>query len=142
MSEYVIGVDYGTLSGRAVVVRVSDGAEVGTAVYEYPNAVIETVLPATGEALPPDWALQDPDDYRGVLREAVPAAIAASGVAPADVIGIGIDFGGGGQYRPPLSENMVITAGASALRLGDGLRDIYDGRHWFVQLFANLRLQF
>ena len=55
---------------------------------------------------------------------------------------IGIDFGGGGQYRPPLSENMVVTAGASAMRLGDGLRDIYDGRHWFVQLFANLRLQF
>jgi hypothetical protein len=55
---------------------------------------------------------------------------------------IGVDFGGGGQYRPPLSENVVITAGASALKLGDGLRDIYDGRDWFVQLFANLRLQF
>ncbi|RPI54483.1 MAG: carboxypeptidase regulatory-like domain-containing protein [Acidobacteria bacterium] len=55
---------------------------------------------------------------------------------------IGIDFGGGGQYRPPLSENVVITAGAAALRLGQGLRDIYDGRQWFVQLFANLRLQF
>jgi hypothetical protein len=55
---------------------------------------------------------------------------------------IGVDFGGGAQYRPPLSENMVITAGAAALRLGDGLRDIYDGRSWFVQMFANLRLQF
>jgi len=55
---------------------------------------------------------------------------------------VGIDFGGGGQYRPPLNENMVITAGASALRLGDGLRAIYEDRHWFVQLFANLRLQF
>ena len=55
---------------------------------------------------------------------------------------IGVDFGGGAQYRPPLSENMVLTAGAAALKLGDGLRDIYDGRSWFVQLFANLRLQF
>ncbi|HKY20278.1 MAG TPA: carboxypeptidase-like regulatory domain-containing protein [Vicinamibacterales bacterium] len=55
---------------------------------------------------------------------------------------IGVDFGGGAQYRPPLSENIVITAGASALRLGDGLRDVYDGRHYFVSLFANLRLQF
>jgi hypothetical protein len=55
---------------------------------------------------------------------------------------IGIDFGGGAQYRPPLSENMVMTAGASALRLGEGLRDIYDGRLYFVQLFANLRLLF
>jgi hypothetical protein len=55
---------------------------------------------------------------------------------------IGVDFGGGGQYRPPLSENMVLTAGAAALKLGSGLRDIYDGRSWFVHLFANLRLQF
>ena len=55
---------------------------------------------------------------------------------------IGVDFGGGAQYRPPLSENMVLTAGAAALKLGDGLRDIYDERSWFVQVFANLRLQF
>ena len=49
-------------------------------------------LPATGEALPPDWALQDPDDYREVLRHAVPAALADAGVAPEQVVGIGIDF--------------------------------------------------
>jgi hypothetical protein len=55
---------------------------------------------------------------------------------------IGLEFGGGAQYRPPLNENMVLTAGAAALKLGDGMRDIYDSRAWFVQLFANLRLQF
>jgi L-ribulokinase len=88
----VVGVDYGTLSGRALVVRVSDGAELGTAVHEYANAVIERTLPAGGAALPPDWALQDPDDYREVLRKAVPAALAEAGVDPAAVIGIGIDF--------------------------------------------------
>jgi L-ribulokinase len=90
--RYVVGVDYGTLSGRAVVVRVADGAELGAGVHEYANAVIEERLPATGAPLPPDWALQDPDDYREVLRHAVPAALAASGVDPADVIGIGVDF--------------------------------------------------
>jgi L-ribulokinase len=90
--EYVIGVDYGTLSGRALVVRVSDGAELGTAVCEYRHAVIDSVLPATGEPLPPDWALQDPQDYCDVLREAVPAAIADAGIDPAQVIGIGTDF--------------------------------------------------
>ena len=37
--QYVIGVDYGTLSGRALVVRVSDGAELGRAVHEYEHAV-------------------------------------------------------------------------------------------------------
>jgi L-ribulokinase len=90
--SFVVGVDYGTLSGRALVVRVSDGAELGTAVHEYRHGVIETELPATGAALPPDWALQDPDDYRDVLRHAVPAALAASGVPPERVVGIATDF--------------------------------------------------
>jgi L-ribulokinase len=88
----VVGVDFGTLSGRALVVRVSDGAELGTAVSEYRHAVMDDSLAATGEPLPPDWALQDPEDYRDVLREAVPAAIAAAGIDPAQVIGIGTDF--------------------------------------------------
>ena len=93
MSErYTIGVDYGTLSGRAVVVRVSDGAELGSAVFEYPNAVMDTVLNATGAKLGADWALQNPNDYVDVLRNAVPAAVAAAGIDPASVIGIGTDF--------------------------------------------------
>ncbi|MEU6020026.1 ribulokinase [Micromonospora sp. NPDC047134] len=90
--RYVVGVDYGTLSGRALVVRVRDGAELGTAVHEYRNAVIESTLPDGGPPLPPDWALQDPQDYRDVLRHAVPAAVAAAGVDPRQVVGIGIDF--------------------------------------------------
>ena len=88
----VVGVDYGTLSGRAVVVRVHDGAELGSAVFEYPHAVISDELPASGAALPPDWALQVPSDYVDVLKTAVPQAIAAAGVDPADVIGVGTDF--------------------------------------------------
>ncbi|MCL7458756.1 ribulokinase [Micromonospora echinofusca] len=90
--RYVVGVDYGTLSGRALVVRVRDGAEVGTAVHEYRHGVIESALPDGGPALPPDWALQDPQDYRDVLRHAVPAAMADAGVDPSQVIGIGTDF--------------------------------------------------
>ncbi|MFJ8624948.1 ribulokinase [Kitasatospora sp. NPDC093550] len=90
--RYVVGIDFGTLSGRAVVVRVRDGEEVGTAVHEYSHAVIERELPGTGKPLPPDWALQHPADWREVLRTAVPSALAASGVDPADVIGIATDF--------------------------------------------------
>jgi L-ribulokinase len=88
----VVGVDFGTLSGRALVVRAADGAELGTAVHGYRHGVMDTRLAATGEPLPPDWALQDPEDYRDVLREAVPAALADAGVDPALVIGIGTDF--------------------------------------------------
>jgi L-ribulokinase len=90
--RYVVGVDYGTLSGRALVVRVSDGAELGTAVHDYPHAVVEDHLPGSAERLPPDWALQVPEDYREVLRNAVPAAVSAAGVDPARVIGIATDF--------------------------------------------------
>ena len=88
----VVGVDFGTLSGRAVVVRVRDGAELGSAVHEYPHAVVERTLPATGRTLPPDWALQVPSDYIDVLRHAVPAALKAAGVSGESVIGIGTDF--------------------------------------------------
>jgi len=90
--QYVIGVDFGTLSGRALVARVSDGAELGSAVHDYAHAVMDTTLAATGEPLPPDWALQDPEDYCEVLRTAVPAALAVSGIDPATVIGIATDF--------------------------------------------------
>jgi len=90
--SYVVGVDFGTLSGRALLVRVSDGAELGTAVHDYRHGVMDSALAATGEPLPPDWALQDPQDYLDVLREAVPAAVAAAGADPAQVTGIGTDF--------------------------------------------------
>jgi L-ribulokinase len=90
--RHVVGVDFGTLSGRAVVVRVRDGAELGSAVSEFRHGVIERELPATGERLPPSWALQDPEDYREVLRSAVPAAVKAAGIDPASVVGIGTDF--------------------------------------------------
>ncbi|MFG2825348.1 ribulokinase [Kitasatospora sp. NPDC048365] len=90
--SYVVGIDFGTLSGRAVVVRVGDGEELGTAVHPYAHAVVEDRLPGTGRRLPPDWALQHPDDWREVLRTAVPAAVAAAGVDPAAVIGIATDF--------------------------------------------------
>jgi L-ribulokinase len=89
---YVVGVDFGTLSGRALLVRVSDGAELGTATHDYRHGVMDAELAATGEPLPPDWALQDPADYLDVLRETVPAAVAAAGIDPAQVIGIGTDF--------------------------------------------------
>ena len=90
--SYVVGIDYGTLSGRAVVVRVSDGAELGSATLDYPHAVMDTTLAATGAALAPEWALQVPQDYVAVLRSAVPAAVANAGIDPALVIGIGTDF--------------------------------------------------
>jgi L-ribulokinase len=90
--SYAIGVDFGTLSGRAVVVRVSDGEELGTGIYAYPDAVIETRLPGTDQTLKADWALQNPADWVGVLANAVPEAVRASGIDVNEVLAIGTDF--------------------------------------------------
>ena len=92
MAKYSIGIDYGTLSGRAVLVDVENGREVATSVLEYASAVIDDVLPSSGERLPHDWALQDPADYLQVLEVTVPRALKDAGVSAEDVIGIGIDF--------------------------------------------------
>jgi L-ribulokinase len=127
----VVGVDFGTLSGRALVVRVRDGAELGTAVHEYASGVIDAALPATGRALPPDWALQDPDDYREVLRRAVPAAVAAAGIDPAHVIGIGIDFTAC-TVLPTLADGTPLCELAE-----DGTARYRDRPHAYVKLWRH-----
>ena len=90
--KYAIGVDFGTESGRALLVDVADGREVATAVHPYKNGVIDEKLPESGVVLEPDWALQDPDDYIEVFKHAIPAVLKQSGVDPADVIGVATDF--------------------------------------------------
>src|SRR5450759_4285821 len=92
MTKYSLGIDFGTLSARAVLVEVDTGREVASDVYEYANGVIDERLPTSGEKLPPDWALQDPRDYLTGLATTVPAVLKQSGVKPEEVIGIGIDF--------------------------------------------------
>ena len=56
--------------------------------------MIDEHLPAPDDDvhLEPDWALQDPEDYVRTLQETVPQLLAETGVDPADVVGIGIDF--------------------------------------------------
>ena len=92
MSKYTIGLDFGTLSGRALIVDVSNGRELAESVFDYHNGVIDEKLPGTQISLDPDWALQDPNDYLEVLKQTIPAVLEKSGVAPSDVIGLGIDF--------------------------------------------------
>jgi L-ribulokinase len=120
----VVGVDFGTLSARAVVVRAADGAELGSAVHEYAHAVIEREL--NGRELPPDWALQHPDDYIDSLRDAVPAAVRAAGVAASDIVGVATDF----------------TASTPLPTLADGtplcrLPDLVDRPHAYPKLWKH-----
>jgi L-ribulokinase len=91
-AKFVVGVDFGTESGRAVLVDASTGRELASSVHRYANGVIDETLPGTTIRLGHDWALQDPNDYIEVFKHAVPAVLTESRVSPDDVIGIGIDF--------------------------------------------------
>jgi len=89
--RFALGLDFGTESGRAVLVDVNTGEEVATAVHEYADGAMDRALP-DGTPLPPDWALQNPQDYLETLHHAVPAVLSSAAIAPEEVIGIGTDF--------------------------------------------------
>ncbi|MCL2512501.1 MAG: ribulokinase [Oscillospiraceae bacterium] len=91
MPKYTLGIDYGTLSGRAMLVNVENGDEIASSVFDYPHAVMDEALPS-GKKLGVDWALQHPQDYLDVLYKTVPDVLSQAGVSPGDVIGVGIDF--------------------------------------------------
>ena len=90
--KYTIGVDYGTQSGRAVLVEVETGKELATAVKVYQHGVMDEYLPDGKTKLSLDWALQHPQDYLDVLNETIPTILKEANVSNEDVIGIAIDF--------------------------------------------------
>lgn len=91
-SRFVLGIDFGTLSARAVLVDVSTGEEVASKECPYEHGVIEGDKLPEIDPLPPGAARQDPSDYLAALREAVRGALQESGVSNEAVIGLGIDF--------------------------------------------------
>jgi L-ribulokinase len=86
-----IGVDFGTESGRVLILDLASGTEVAAKVVTYPHGVIDERLPSNGAELPPDTALQDPGDYLEVLVRGVPEAMRDAHAKPEEVIGLGID---------------------------------------------------
>jgi len=89
--KYSLGVDFGTESGRALLVDVDTGEEIATSVYKYSNGVLDEFLP-DGTKLGHDWALQDPEDYIRVFENTIPEVLKLANVKAEDVIGVGIDF--------------------------------------------------
>ena len=122
---YTIGLDFGTLSGRAVLVDARDGAEIAEAVFDYPHGVMDERLP-TGLELPPDWALQHPQDYLDVFAHAVPEALRIAGVSPDEVKGIAIDF--------TASSPMPTTADGAPLCFLD---DLKGEPHAYIKLWKH-----
>jgi L-ribulokinase len=90
--QYVLGVDFGTLSARALLVDVKTGQTRATAVAAYKHGVIERSLPGTAAPLPADTALQHPQDYLDALEKTAREAISKAGAGAESIVGIGIDF--------------------------------------------------
>lgn len=91
-NKYVIGLDYGTLSGRAVLVRCSDGTVKASSVKTYEHGVMDTHLPGSTVNLPSDFALEHPQDYLDVLEHTIPSLLKDSGIPKEYIIGMAIDF--------------------------------------------------
>lgn len=102
--KYVIGIDYGTLSARAVICRVRDGEIMAEHMCPYPHGVMSSALP-DGTPLPPNWALEHPQDYVDALHITVHGALNKAHIPAQDVIGMAIDFTAGTVL--PLDKNGV-----------------------------------
>ena len=90
MKKYAIGVDFGSLSGRAVLVDVSDGSILASSIMDYPHGIMEHSLPC-GKRLPAEWSLHHPADYTDVLEHVVREVLKAGGVKAGDVSSVGLD---------------------------------------------------
>jgi len=90
--RFVLGIDFGTLSARALLLDADTGEEVATAVHEYADGVIEESLPGDRRRLPPETALQNPADYLAALERTIPKVLRTAKARPEQVLGIGTDF--------------------------------------------------
>ncbi|WP_411845467.1 ribulokinase [Roseibacillus persicicus] len=93
--SYTIGIDYGSNSVRAIIVRTSDGAEVGTSIFDYPSGHQGILLDPNDHNL----ARQHPGDYLAGVESTVAAALAEAesndaGFSRAQVVGMGVDSTG------------------------------------------------
>ena len=66
---YALGVDFGTESGRALLLDLRSGAELAVSEVPYPHGVIDRELPSSGAPLAPDWALQHSGDWVAVIEQ-------------------------------------------------------------------------
>ena len=103
MNEYVIGLDYGTNSVRALIVNVADGSEAGTAMWTYAHGNEGVIL-----SRDPNLARQHPEDYLTGAENTIKAALEQAkqnlpDFSPAQVIGIGVDTTGSTPL--PVDEN-------------------------------------
>ena len=90
MKKYVIGIDYGTLSARAILADSENGNILPhKPTFTYPHGVMTELA---GKPLRSDFALQHPKDYIDALDYLIPELVRKNGIDSAQIVGIGIDF--------------------------------------------------
>lgn len=87
--KYTIGIDFGTLSARAIAMDLETGEEAAESVFEYPHGVMDRELPS-GKKLPAQYALQHPQDYVDALKNTIGGVLQT--ISKESVVGICIDF--------------------------------------------------
>ena len=88
--KYSIGLDFGTLSARAIIADTENGSTLPyESVFEYPHAIIQSI---DGKPLPSGYALQHPNDYIAALEFLIPDLLKNNDIDKSAIIGIGIDF--------------------------------------------------
>ena len=91
MKRYVLGLDFGTLSCRAVIVDALTGDIAAESVCEYTHGVMDVELP-DGTPLPPQSAIEHPADYINAMKTTIADALAVSSLKAEDIEGVGVDF--------------------------------------------------
>ena len=86
-----LGLDFGTESVRALIVSL-DGKELGCGVSKYKHGQITKSLPGLDKSLPPDYALQHPDDWVQSAAKAIKSALREASLDAEDIVGVGVDF--------------------------------------------------
>lgn len=90
--HFSIGIDFGTLSARAILINADTGREAATSIYGYQDSVIDKYLPDTSIELPPEFALQNPWDYKNALEALLKDIWKQANISPGKIISIGVDF--------------------------------------------------
>jgi L-ribulokinase len=90
-AHYSLGLDFGTESVRALLVDVRTGRIAAQGISPFAHGVLDRALP-NGVPLPPDYALQHPQDWLDSASAATRQVLRDGGIPPSHVIGIGVDF--------------------------------------------------
>ncbi|MBM4050723.1 MAG: ribulokinase, partial [Planctomycetes bacterium] len=90
-TQFALGFDFGTESVRVVVVDLRSGDAVGVSTRNYAHGVLDAKLPG-GTPLPPDYALQYPQDWLDGAVGACKDALKQAAATPEQIVGIGVDF--------------------------------------------------